>query len=956
MSSTIEVRVGPQGCKAKWVRIELKKVETLPGGGPQNTFSDFVGPSPVNLWQASGEEYGLLPTQDFPFYIRIPESIPPSIALDKGAGIRYELVATNTIFLDKHELHSTWPVYSQAESRNLPQDGVTLTVERSRTCYGPGDRVSVNATLRSDNLHTVIVRGFEFTLKETTIFRAGAHATGKNRAPVVRENIIGEQKVPVNVTLYGGTTHKAELACIIPQHHTTTSLSAARHIDITYVLLVKALMGTGTHLVMELPVMISNWPRNVSVELVKRIGTAPSLSLGAAANPHHVVGTHTRNTSNGNGLPLGSLAEPLDFGRPTTANSSHYGGTMPPMSSKAREAAGLDEFGYKGSKDFTSANTAPTRVQQPPPQDEFANRPVEPRPAVAGRRPGTANSATGRFTVTNLDEKDHHRNESSPPATARNWLPAEEEKKRLYEQARAEVARVQGDAASPPTTRPVSPPLVAPSLATTTPRKGTWMTAEQEKTRLYEQAQATATRTQGSAGHTTSPPTSPYSPAPPAQTSFSGSPYKGYSPGGSGSHGRPPSAGPQPIASVSSIPVASAGAALYQSAIANMHRSAAESGLPSPPPSRGNGSLKAVPAYASAEEEKAALRRYHEAKNAVSRTQGIQSPVNDPISYDSLYPSAPAASTATPSGNPPPFAAPPSGSHILNEKERLRRAYEAQDAALLASQQQQAQAPPPQSQSPAYSSPPAAFVVPAYAPAPLGPPGTGPNGFLSEKELLRQKFAADDAAAMNASPSRNASFSPVQNRTPPRREPTLDTSAPIAGQSNILSAVEEKALLRAKYEAEERATNGNGSLPPSASYSNAPTASAPTTPYRKPSYQAQPSYAASPPASAYQTPVNESPPPSFGQIPIKNNTIPTPPPLRPRPPVEYIQETQEVDALVRRESVRPTEIAHEPGFTRKKSAHELDLRPFTPFQVGINEPGPPPPLPPKRFDSTSSMD
>lgn len=171
----------------------------------------------------------------------------------------------NTIFLDKHELHSTWPVYSQPESRHLPQDGVHLTVERSRTCYGPGDRVSVNAILKSDSLHTVILRGFEFTLKETTIFRAGAYATGKNRAPVVRETVIGEQKVPVNVTLYGGTTHKAELACVIPQGHTTTSLSAARHIDITYVIHVKALMGTGTHLVMDLPVMISNWPRCVII-------------------------------------------------------------------------------------------------------------------------------------------------------------------------------------------------------------------------------------------------------------------------------------------------------------------------------------------------------------------------------------------------------------------------------------------------------------------------------------------------------------------------------------------------------------------------------------------------------------------------------------------------------------------------------------------------------------------
>lgn len=53
--------------KAKWVRIELRKVETLPGGGPANTFYDFVGPSPVNLWSTS-DEYGVLPSVSrFPF-------------------------------------------------------------------------------------------------------------------------------------------------------------------------------------------------------------------------------------------------------------------------------------------------------------------------------------------------------------------------------------------------------------------------------------------------------------------------------------------------------------------------------------------------------------------------------------------------------------------------------------------------------------------------------------------------------------------------------------------------------------------------------------------------------------------------------------------------------------------------------------------------------------------------
>lgn len=49
----------PAGVKAKWVRIELRKVETLPGGGPGNANSDFVGPSPVNLW-STADEYGHL--------------------------------------------------------------------------------------------------------------------------------------------------------------------------------------------------------------------------------------------------------------------------------------------------------------------------------------------------------------------------------------------------------------------------------------------------------------------------------------------------------------------------------------------------------------------------------------------------------------------------------------------------------------------------------------------------------------------------------------------------------------------------------------------------------------------------------------------------------------------------------------------------------------------------------
>ena len=79
----------------------------------------------------------------------------------------------------------------------------------------------MNATVKSDSLHTVVLRGFEFSLKETIVFRAGPNTTGKKGAPQVKVGNVAEQKVPVNATIYGGQWHKAELAVILPSHHTS---------------------------------------------------------------------------------------------------------------------------------------------------------------------------------------------------------------------------------------------------------------------------------------------------------------------------------------------------------------------------------------------------------------------------------------------------------------------------------------------------------------------------------------------------------------------------------------------------------------------------------------------------------------------------------------------------------------------------------------------------------------
>ena len=234
---------------------------------------------------------------------------------------------------------------------------------------------------------------------------------------------------------------------------------------------------------------------------------------------------------------------------------------------------------------------------------------------------------------------------------------------------------------------------------------------------------------------------------------------------------------------------------------------------------------------------------------AVDKTQNTS--FDGPIAYESLFPSGSSSQPPPPLADekPPPFDNAVSGpSNIMamvSEKERLRREYEARDAAALAQQE-----PPPA----------------PYSPAPPAPGPSTPAQYANaqeEKEALRKKFEARDAQ-MAARPSSPPHPPPRANgvggsdgKSPPRSPnamtsgsrppPTPPVSA--SDHSHILTAAEEKALLKAKYEA-----YGSGrKVMPQASTRKA--TSIPTTP----------------------------PPPS------------TPPPLMPRPPAEYIKATQEED-------------------------------------------------------------
>ena len=363
-----------------------------------------------------------------------------------------------------------------------------------------------------------------------------------------------------------------------------------------------------------------------------------------------------------------------------------------------------------------------------------------------------------------------------------------------------------------------------------------WATAEEEKIRLFTQAQNNARIVQGFAQDLND---------------------------GRASHGRGASRDSSRSFQQSSSgrpPVISAGAALYSHAMASVNKSgwgtsSSSPPPPMPPPASHTSHSSRNP---TAAEEKEMLRRYHDATNAVQRhheanfgpSDGVMPTASSSMPHDSSAGSYPGDDEL-----PPPWvpSAEFSQTESMSEKERYRFAFEARERAAAQLQQQvQPPASPPPSASPPVS-PPADYYTAT---------GTRPDTNGSDLGLTAAVDGGQPPPWQPSPPMQPGLPLPPHLRA---RSPPIPPSNPVKpGSQRILTAAEEKAMLKAKYEEEEAKA-----LPP------------PSSP--------QKAHAPSSPGKVFGPPTQTQTPPH------------TPPPLMPRPPASYIQETAEVDARLQDE-------------------------------------------------------
>ncbi|KAF8317397.1 hypothetical protein DL93DRAFT_567284 [Clavulina sp. PMI_390] len=301
--------VAGQPPKAKYIKVGLRKIETLLGGGLANSFSMIVGAGWQDIWTAK-ESWESIGPKAIPFEIPIPEQIPSSVADENGSIIRYEIAAeigvkykkglfrretsstfeaTAQIVIRKHELHPTWPIYLEGDIRNVQKNGFDFTVERQNICHGPGDIIKIKATLKS-SAGSGTIRLYEMVLRETIKYHQYTHLHTTDprhtSAPVVRSTLIGMEKLPVQVAIHPGLSDTVDLQCTIPITHKTTTVVTANNVEIVYNLAVQTILEDQTELAIDnIPVVISNWPQEISENIVQTIGYEPNLCRNHSPRP-----------------------------------------------------------------------------------------------------------------------------------------------------------------------------------------------------------------------------------------------------------------------------------------------------------------------------------------------------------------------------------------------------------------------------------------------------------------------------------------------------------------------------------------------------------------------------------------------------------------------------------------------------------------------------------------------
>jgi hypothetical protein len=151
------------------------------------------------------------------------------------------------------------------------KDGINLSVHRPSTAFGPGDRVMLSASVRSDRPRPLRLQGFFAQVVEITTLHVPP-AKRVKATSTIRTRTIAEVRAPVNEMLGQSEDKVRRLTLQIPTDGLLVTTNNAKMLEIQYELNVKAVFeGIEDVKVEKLRYIVGVFPHNHAVQAVRYV-------------------------------------------------------------------------------------------------------------------------------------------------------------------------------------------------------------------------------------------------------------------------------------------------------------------------------------------------------------------------------------------------------------------------------------------------------------------------------------------------------------------------------------------------------------------------------------------------------------------------------------------------------------------------------------------------------------
>lgn len=164
--------------------------------------------------------------------------------LKKGL-VRKELYETvvqdvRDIVLEKHEQHSTWPIYKcvSMANRSVPEEFETqeglyhATLYRNRRAYAPTDELDVRVVVMAQTPKPAKIKSITVGVRQTvTMFHDNRQTARPNDQ---RSVMLVSKSKTLRKKMQPGEYFLQDMTLVIPKNHTIMSVSTAKHMEVSH--------------------------------------------------------------------------------------------------------------------------------------------------------------------------------------------------------------------------------------------------------------------------------------------------------------------------------------------------------------------------------------------------------------------------------------------------------------------------------------------------------------------------------------------------------------------------------------------------------------------------------------------------------------------------------------------------------------------------------------------------